>query len=200
MACGNRRDALLEKLSAAKPAFPKPRPPNGKQPSKRWMRLARRPSIGDIATTWSVRHVNAGYPRVLVRFKSLATWTIRLPLRGWRLGRAVIGPKVSLDDFGKRMAVCGDCQSMQKRLVRKSPFVKLYCGSCGCPRWPLSELDRTAGDLRRRRPPGKNWLLKWTCPLNKHERLDDPPEWKDIIEKERKWAEPKPEPADSETI
>lgn len=176
MGCSGNRDALLKKLDVAEPILLKPRPPDAEKPPKRWMRIVIRPSIGMITTTWSIRYLNAGHPRMLTRLKSFLTWVTRLPLRGWGFVRSMFGPKVSLDEFEKRMNICVNCQSMQVRLIRNEPFKKLYCGSCGCPRWPPSEL------------PHKNWLLKWECPLNKHKRLSDPPEWKGIVEEERRWT------------
>lgn len=181
MGCGNHREALLGRLQVARPTYPEPPQQSSSQPPAKMMRLIVRPSIGAILTDWSIKYLNAGHPRALIRIKAFASWTIRLPLRGWRLALTLIGPRVSLDDFEKRMTACSDCQAMQIRLIRKAPFTKSYCGSCGCPRWPLSELQH------------KNHLLKWICPQNKHDRLDDPPAWQKIIEHEKEWANAKQE-------
>lgn len=186
MTCSEHQEALVEKLARAKPFLPKKRESSNEKhpPAERWMRIIRHTSTGGAITNWLFRCVNAGHPKVFTRSKALLSWAIRLPLRGWQLGRAYSGPRVSLDEFQKRMAVCEDCQSMQLRLIRESPFTELYCSSCRCPRWRASELRY------------KNRLLSWECPANKHERLNDPPEWAALIENERTWAKTAPDEAE----
>lgn len=178
MTCGNHRSALLEKLGNARPFVPEMparKTDDDAEPTK-WMRITIRPSSGAAVTGWLLKHLNAGYPKLFVRSKAFLSWIVRLPLRAWGLGRASAGRRVDQNEYEKRMVACGECQSMQIYLIRKAPFKKLYCGSCGCPRSPVSELHY------------KNRLLKWECPLNKHERLDDPREWKRVIIAEQQWV------------
>lgn len=157
-----------------------------KQPRKRRSRITGKRSTVLAITQWAAKWASAGHPRLLTRTKRLLWWTAYHTWQVYAMVRALIGGRIDDQEFAARMAVCEDCQSLQKQLVRRSPFVKLYCGSCGCPQWSLAELRR------------KNRLLKWECPLNKHERLDDPTEWAAIIEDDRQWTEETP--SENETV
>ena len=126
---------------------------------------------------WAAKWVNAGRPQVLVRTKRLLWWVAYNSYQAYAMVRVLVGGRIDEHDFAARMHACTDCQSLQIRLIHKQPFIKLYCGSCGCPQWQLSELRR------------KNRFRKWECPRNLHARLDDPAEWTAIIEAERLWAE-----------
>lgn len=185
MGCGNSRqhDLLEERLRIARPM--PPREPDTSEsdtdaPKKR-MRLTVLPSSGATVTSWMLTHLNVGHPKMLTRTKTCLSWLLRVPLRLWRLVRILTGPRIDQAAFDKRMAVCNECPSMQIRLLHKAPFTKRYCGPCNCWHWLPAELDRV-----------KNWLLRWKCPQNKHERLDDPPEWAGIIAEEREWVKPEP--------
>lgn len=182
MGCGtDKRDGLLERLDLAEPVDPKSNGSDKKDATpQRRMRLTVLPSSGAVLTAWLLSVLNMGHSRLLVRTKRFLTWLLRMPLRTWRLSYALSGPRISRAAFDKRMAVCNECPSMQIRLLRKLPFRKLYCGPCNCWHWLPAELDRV-----------KNWLLRWKCPQNRHKRLDDPPEWAAIIEKEKTWTKEK---------
>lgn len=154
--------------------------------------IKRRPFVLTVAQ-WSAKWVNAGRPQVFVRTKRLLWWMAYNGHQVYVMLRTLIGGRIDAQKFVVRMVACDACPSLQKRLVRKRPFVKLYCGSCGCPQWWLSELGPIRSEHKGRRILRyKNQLLKWECPLNKHERLDDPPEWAGIIEEERLWTEVTP--------
>lgn len=150
--------------------------------------IKRRPFVLAVAQ-WLAKWVNAGRPQVLTRTKRLLWWMAYNGHQVYAMLRTLIGGRVDAQKFSARMVACEDCPSLQKRLVRKRPFVKLYCGSCGCPQWWLSELGPIRSEHKGRRfLRYKNQLLKWECPLDKHERLDDPPEWAGIIEEDRLWT------------
>ncbi len=71
---------------------------------------------------------------------------------------AITGGRVSHDIYVYRMHAClRQCKKVTIRLPRRPDGVlKFYCGSCACPRWPLSELRR------------KNKYRKWHCPERRH--------------------------------
>ena len=154
--------------------------PSTPRPKGRQLRIVKkRPMVLSVVQWWA-KYVNAGRPQTLVRTKRLLWWFAYISYQVYAMTRTLLGGRIDAQKFGARIVICEDCQSLQKRLVRKRPFVKLYCGSCGCPQWWLSELRR------------KNRLLKWECPQNKHERLDDPAEWEGVIVAETRWTEEPP--------
>lgn len=62
---------------------------------------------------------------------------------------AVTGPKVSPEEFERRMAICKSNRC--GHLIDEDG--KFYCGACGCPRWRKSELHE------------KLWFARLECPL-----------------------------------
>lgn len=176
---------------------PPPRPCGGSdrrqaepRPNKRQSRIVRKPSAIPFMARWATMWINAGHPKLFIRTKRALAWLAYSGYQFYMMARALVGGRISHEQFAARMVVCEGCPSQQKRLVYKRPFVKLFCGSCGCPQWWLSELG-PVGDKPRRRPTRryKNYLLKWECPHDKHERLGDPPAWAGIIEEEAQWVE-----------
>lgn len=161
--------------------------PMKKRPNKRRSRIIEKRSIVLIAAQWIASVVNTGHPHLFARTKRLLSWMAFDSYQAYMLIRAIVGGRIDAQTYAARMTSCRACPSLQKRLVRKRPFIRLYCGSCACPQWRLAELRRH-----------KNWLFKWKCPLNKHEKLGDPPEWKPIIEKEELWM--KEVPDEDETV
>jgi len=89
---------------------------------------------------------------------------------------AIFGPRVSREQWLKRMDACADCPALRIRLpARPDGQAKYYCASCGCPDWPLSELSR------------KNYYARHQCPLGRHPAETDwVSEW--IAERERARA------------
>lgn len=159
--------------------------PRANRPRARRSRIVKKRPVVMAAGQWFAQWVNVGQPYLLTRTKRVLTWAVYNAYQVYVMARTLLGGRVDEHQFVARMIVCRGCQSLQKRLVRKSPFVKLYCGSCGCPQWRLSELHR------------KNRFLKWECPGDKHERIDDPPEWLVMILEEQAWAADPPDDAEA---
>jgi hypothetical protein len=78
---------------------------------------------------------------------------------------AVTGGTTSEHEHAMRMAVCYRCPSLRVRLKKNPGGDKLYCGSCGCANWMLSELRV------------KNRLRRHYCPENRHHGTAYPYAW-----------------------
>jgi len=107
---------------------------------------------------WDVRLLGWTYrqivtPRRIVRF---LVWIVN-PMR-WVRARialaAIIGPRVSEEEYRDRQSICGVCEK------RDGDF----CRACRCPRWRLSRLGR------------KNRMARHHCPHKRHSGRY--PEWK----------------------
>lgn len=67
--------------------------------------------------------------------------------------KAVLGPKVSTEEYSNRLNKCSDCIWNVKKENRN------YCRECGCPQvkyWPWSEL-KTKATYKYSECPRKKW-------------------------------------------
>lgn len=102
-------------------------------------------------------------------------WRLRR-FRRWFMGlypnvrnfvRAIAGPRLPELETSLRNEACEECLFLRIRLpARAAGSIRRYCGACGCPDWPLSELS------------WKNRLARWICPQRRHKQRA---EWADIL-------------------
>jgi len=167
---------LKDRLARAKPA-PLPLPPP--RSNGRARRSPTRPAASSrilqprsrmfVVIAWLARQVNAGHPKILARTKRFATWALYLIPRMSGFVSAVAGPRLDWLATQERNKSCDTCPRLQIRLTHRDPWQRLYCGACGCPKWPLSELH------------WKNRLRRWRCPIGRHKQLEeDPSAWSAI--------------------
>ena len=114
--------------------------------------------------SWLITKADYDQPKRWVRIRRIKFWIF-----GERLGEglydktrrfafAVVGGKVSHEDYQRRMESCDTCPSLQIVMpLDAGKREKRYCGSCGCPKWAMSRLDV------------KNKYKKWYCPKRRHE-------------------------------
>lgn len=114
------------------------------------------------AASWAItpRDDAPGWFPRWTRFKR---WARTVYPRVRKFIKVIWGGRTTDTEAAERDRICDTCPVLRIRLpARPEGRIRRFCGSCGCPDWPLSELSY------------KNTLARHRCPHGKH---PGPPDW-----------------------
>jgi hypothetical protein len=109
------------------------------------------------------------------RLRALAKWAVLSAGRVPMFLRTVFSRKVDDETFAERQRLCWECPAVEVQLIPGGKVLladhHTYCGSCGCPRWPFSQLSY------------KNTRQGHECPQGTHPGSQPWRKAKEILEK-----------------